>query len=396
MPSNAVPSQAPRLVPVAPHTGRTAIIRATPFWIGAENDTSHALFLPGISSRHVAVTERADGYWLTPQRGVLPEPSVNGVVARAPQRLRDGDVIELLPQVAYRFETLVSRAPPPASTEPQATPPPEIPRKRRRRQWRWRDLQGRVVLAWAGALLALVLVVGAGLALMRALQPPKAESALTPADADAFDQLMRQATEHIERGTTLLELGLPQPALSEFGKAVVVLKTSPLVENRWVRPRIEAMESAIAGIYESKRIAIPTEYRDNRRGASTAVVPLLRNARMTTAEFTQRFSDVQQEFRMRFGVPLVVTGADHAEHLSLYGRGSALDLRTRDLTPAQVDFAIAELRRAGLRVKDFSRDAVLQQQIAAARRAGHPDRAGTGLHLHVDRFPDRRDRWTTQ
>ena len=39
-----------------------------------------------------------------------------------------------------------------------------------------------------------------------------------------------------------------------------------------------------------------------------------------------------------------------------------------------------------MRVKDFSTDAVLQAQIRAAYDAGRGDRAGTALHLHVDRF----------
>jgi hypothetical protein len=55
---------------------------------------------------------------------------------------------------------------------------------------------------------------------------------------------------------------------------------------------------------------------------------------------------------------------------------------------------VAALREEGIRVKDFSDDAILQAQIRSARAAGLADRAGTGLHLHVDRFPNRRDRWT--
>jgi hypothetical protein len=51
-------------------------------------------------------------------------------------------------------------------------------------------------------------------------------------------------------------------------------------------------------------------------------------------------------------------------------------------------------RQRGIRVKDFSQDSILQLQVAAAKRAGLLDRAGTGLHLHIDRFAGRRDRWT--
>jgi hypothetical protein len=54
------------------------------------------------------------------------------------------------------------------------------------------------------------------------------------------------------------------------------------------------------------------------------------------------------------------------------------------------------MREEGIRVKDFSDDAVLRAQIRSAHAAGLSARAGTGLHLHVDRFPNRRDRWTVQ
>ncbi|WP_420130194.1 hypothetical protein [Longimicrobium sp.] len=36
-----------------------------------------------------------------------------------------------------------------------------------------------------------------------------------------------------------------------------------------------------------------------------------------------------------------------------------------------------------------------QAQIESARRRNRPDLMGTGLHLHIDRFANRWDRWTT-
>ena len=47
-------------------------------------------------------------------------------------------------------------------------------------------------------------------------------------------------------------------------------------------------------------------------------------------------------------------------------------------------------------MKDFSQDSVLARQIQAAIRAGLADRAGTGVHLHIDRFANRRDAFTVQ
>ena len=60
----------------------------------------------------------------------------------------------------------------------------------------------------------------------------------------------------------------------------------------------------------------------------------------------------------------------------------------------QTGYLIAGFGAVGIRVKDFSDDVILQRQIRAAVAAGLADRAGTGLHLHIDRFRDRRDRYT--
>ena len=119
-------------------------------------------------------------------------------------------------------------------------------------------------------------------------------------------------------------------------------------------------------------------------------------AALSTTEFADRFDGVRQSFLTRFGAPLVITGADHAEHVSLYGKGGALDIRARGLTTEQVQFVVGQCRTAGIRVKDFSQDSVLARQIQAAIRAGLADRAGTGVHLHIDRFANRRDAFTVQ
>jgi hypothetical protein len=105
--------------------------------------------------------------------------------------------------------------------------------------------------------------------------------------------------------------------------------------------------------------------------------------------------EAQQEFEARYGRRIVVTGRDHGEHMMLYGPGGALDMRVRDLTREQLVFGMNALRRRGVRVKDFSDDRVLQAQIESARRRNRPDLMGTGLHLHIDRFANRWDRWTT-
>lgn len=411
------PAGWPRIAPVAPQSGGPVPITGSPFWIGAATDAGLPLFLPGVAARHLAVIERADGLYLLPQRGVVPSPTLNGEPIDGTRRLHDGDVVGLLPGVAYRIELAPAPVARPAApvAAPMPTPTPALtePRVgfwlRIRRTWRrWRDRARRTGprggtrwLGWALGVTATLLIVGAGVLVWRAVFPSESgvPAALSEADARAYDAVAAQAEDHIERGSTLLEIGLPDPALREFGAAVTTLESTPLRSNPWVRPRIDALEAGIAAIYRERRVAVPTRFARAAapaRPTNGAPVPLAREARLSTTEFSTHLEQVRSAFSARFGRELVVTGRDHAEHVALYGPGGAADLRVRDLPPDQVQFVVAQLRTAGMRVKDFSTDAVLQAQVASARAAGLADRASTGLHLHTDRFVDRVDRWTVR
>ncbi len=377
----------PRLVP---QRGSEATLDTSPFWIGAGRGCGLRLLLPGIAERHVAMLEREDGFWLVPVRAVQPVPRVNGIAAGSELRLQADDEIELLPGVTFRF----------VDGENNRQAVRRVPvRKHRRWVHAWTRLRARIAAligilgpaGWAAAALALLLTAGSAAMLMRAIRSESPASPLFEADAEHFDALTLRAFEHIERGVSLLELGLAEGALQEFARAVNTLATSRLRENSAVQRNVARLEGIVAAVYRSRRIPVPGRY-------AAADSPATSAARMrggiSPDEFAGRFATVQKRFKAQFGRPLVVTGRDHAEHLSLYGAGSALDLRVRDLSREQVSFAVAALRAEGIRVKDFSDDSVLRAQIRGAHAAGLPSRAGTGLHLHADRFPDRRDRWT--
>lgn len=384
----------PRLVPLAPHRGSEASLDASPFWLGTGEACGLRLRLPSMAERHAAVIEREDGFWFVPVRAVRPAPLVNGTPAESELRLQAGDVIEILPGIAFRFTT---------GERPAETPIRRAPRRKRRIHWRRaREHLGRWLgsgsgflgpMGWAAAVLALLLGAASVITLIRAIPRDPATRVFSEEEAELFDALTLRAYEHIERGTSLLELGLADPALQEFARAVNTLQASRLHEHQAVRRSVATLEGTVAAIYRSRRIPIPGRYAAARPSGSPAAT--MRGA-ISPAEFAARFARVQQRFTTQFGRPMVVTGRDHAEHLSLYGPASALDLRVRDLSREQVSFAVAALRAEGIRVKDFSDDAVLRAQIRSAHAAGLSARAGTGLHLHADRFPDRRDRWTVQ
>jgi hypothetical protein len=380
----------PTLVPLPPQHGGPIALQTSPFWLGSHRGAGHQVFLPGVGERHVALVERSDGHWLIPGSG---SATVNGRAIGTGVVLQHGDVIGLAPGAEFRFDSGVVSAPAPAPVAEQ----PAVPVRTKRRRPRGLTTRlPRPFLVAAG--IAALLIVGALAIIVRGLTRGEDASQLSADEIVVFDSLLAVAYEHVERGTTLLEIGARQQALQEFAAGVNALKTSSLRAHPYVLPRIEALEASVAAIYREKQVEIPVEYA--RAGARTptpsAVFGRSLHAALSTAQFLQRFDSVRHAFSARFGTSLTVTGADHAEHLSLYGRGGALDIRTRNLSPEQVQFVIGQCRAAGIRVKDFSRDSVLRRQIQSAIRAGLPDRAGTGVHLHVDRFANRRDAFTVQ
>ena len=108
---------------------------------------------------------------------------------------------------------------------------------------------------------------------------------------------------------------------------------------------------------------------------------------LTTDEFQRRFGELRNSFREKYGREITLTGADHGEHRRLYGRGSAYDIRVRDLTREQVRFIIATGQKLGLRIKDFSTWDKVAYHNTRSFMLGRPqDTYATGVHLHIDRM----------
>jgi hypothetical protein len=325
---------------------------------------------------------REDGYWVSPN-GVPIHLNGTAVTASAP--LKSGDIIELSDGCSFRFDDGI-----PKPAAPSPAPPAPVQARRKTRRFRLRVDRRKVALGLTVA--TIVALVGGGIALATyALRHRPQDLTLSAADAATLDSLLGVAYDHIERGSTLLEIGASPAALNEFASGINVLRTSRLRENPAVVPRIEAMEASVAAIYRERRLAVPSAYR--RIDAAPDAGRSLR-AVLSVLDFAQRFADVDRLFQSKYAKRIIVTGTDHAEHVSLYGRGGAMDLRTRDLSQDEIRFLVAELRTRRVRVKDFSTDSILQRQIRGAIAAGLIDRVSTGLHLHIDRFANRRDGFT--
>lgn len=385
----------PRLVPVAPTQGARTSIALTPFWIGSAPTSALAILLPGVASRHVAIMEREDGFYLAPVAGVHPAPTLNGRSVSGLTRVQNGDVIQVVPGSVWRLETGEPR-PVEATDDAGGEFVPVAARSGKRKKKRKAKRGGgggvwRSIAIWAAVLVVVALLVVAGVSVYRGATDESRVTPLSDNDATLFDSLLLVSYDHMERGSTLLDLGLNDQALQEFARSTNVIETSRLRDNPWVKPRIASLEATIGEVYRTRSVAVPSKYRNAKATVSTASSL---KAQLSAADFATKFDAVETRFASQFHRQVVVTGRDHPEHLSLYGRGGAIDMRVNDLSRDQVQWIVANCRAAGIRVKDFSTDSVLQAQIKSAIKAGLSDRAGTGVHLHVDRFADRHDKYT--
>jgi hypothetical protein len=383
----------PLLVTEAPLAAAEFPLRGASIRIGRAIDAGVRLDHPLVDARHAMLLEREDGWWISAAPGRV---QVNAELLVGDRLLRQGDRIQLAPGAVLRFE---SGAPPVVAPPPRTAAAPSP--KRTRRRWRMPRLS-MPSLSWhgIGGWLAVLVVIGlAGGFGWYAYttwgrRPPDVveQSPLTVPQATQFDSLLTVAYDHIERGQMLLEFGANAAALDEFATGIATITTSALRSVPYVQARVEALRASVADGYRSRNLSVPGTYATAKRTISLATSGL--TAALSADQFAASFASMQTAFSSKFGDKLVVTGADHAEHLSLYGPGGALDLRSATLRPDQLQFVISEARSKGIRVKDFSQDSILRVQIAAAIKAGVADRAGTGLHLHIDRFANRRDRFT--
>ncbi len=368
-------------------------LRGATMRIGRGVDAGVRVEHPLVDARHAMLLEREDGWWLAATAGRV---QLNGQSFGGEHRLAHGDRLTLAPGATLRFDSAIVAVTP---REPPHTAPPV--RRARRRRWRMPrlsmpSLSWHGIAPWLAVTLLLIMMGGFGWYAWRTwgaqpdLRGPQAP--LTREQASQFDSLLTVAYDHIERGQVLVEYGANTSALDEFATGIAAITASSLRNVPYVQQRVEALRASVADIYRTRNLSVPGTYAAAKRTVSLATSGL--RAALSVPQFATAFAALQAAFVARYNAKLVVTGSDHPEHRSLYGPGGALDLRSSTLKPDQVQFVVNEARARGIRVKDFSQDAILRAQIAAAIKAGLADRAGTGLHLHIDRFANRRDRYT--
>lgn len=151
------------------------------------------------------------------------------------------------------------------------------------------------------------------------------------------------------------------------------------------RYQLDAVNGELAGDWKTQEFDGRPEQLRAEVEESDPVEGL--NGPLTVPVFQARFSELRSRFREKYGRDIVLTGADHGEHTRLYGKGSAFDIRARDLNREQVQFIIKQGSSLGLRIKDFSTWQKVSAHNARSQELGRPlDTYATGLHLHIDRM----------
>ncbi|HKP84546.1 MAG TPA: hypothetical protein VJZ26_00535 [Blastocatellia bacterium] len=228
---------------------------------------------------------------------------------------------------------------------------------------------------------------------------PSAASAQSNAARPDVDAILRAARQHFARGEDCLKSGNTECARREFDAAIDFIFDQGLDARsderlrlglRELIEKINGYETAPSSL-NAKGFWKTQEYEGRPEAEKSDVARADQvNARfgpLTPAEFQRKFGELRDAFQEKYNREITLTGADHGEHTRLYGRGSAYDIRVRDLTREQVKFIIATGSSLGLRIKDFSTWDRVAAHNARSQMLGRPlDTYATGVHLHIDRM----------
>jgi hypothetical protein len=224
-------------------------------------------------------------------------------------------------------------------------------------------------------------------------QPERAPSAFNPGE------ILATARQHLHKGEACLKDGNTECARREFDQAIDSIFDAgvDVRSDERLRAGLREMVETI-NRYETSSIAgnagggWKTQEFEGRPAQEQADIAEANEfsfptGPLTSADFQRRFNELRNNFRGKYGRDMTLTGADHGEHTRLYGRGSAYDIRVRDLNREQVNYIIATGNKLGLRIKDFSTWDKVAAHNARSLSLGRPlDTYATGIHLHIDRM----------
>ena len=224
------------------------------------------------------------------------------------------------------------------------------------------------------------------------------------ADKMSADKILAVAAEYLRQGEACFNTGDYECARREFDRAVdyvlelgLDLRSDEQLHKGWRamiekinRYQLDALSETRAGNWKTQEFnGRPVEEKTEIAAGEDNIF----DGPLTPEAFQRQFAELRKVFREKYDRDIVLTGADHGEHRRLYGRGSAFDIRARDLNREQVNFIIATGTKLGLRIKDFSTWQKVAAHNSRTFSLGRPlDTLATGLHLHIDRMAPTKNR----
>lgn len=214
--------------------------------------------------------------------------------------------------------------------------------------------------------------------------------------SQAGEAVLARAYAFMQKGEAAFAAGDMDMARREFDRAIDTILESGLdiranesLQRGW-REIIEKINGYQLDAFREARAwktqefeGRPIEDEDETEGTGGIVG----QGPLTIETFRVKLADLQSRFEKKFKREFFITGADHGEHNRLYGRGGAIDVRSRDLTYEQVQFIISTGRSLGLRVRDFTTWEKVESHNRRVYALGRPlDTLASGLHLHIDRM----------
>lgn len=247
-----------------------------------------------------------------------------------------------------------------------------------------------------------------GIAFIHGEAPARTRQDSAP-QAINVDAVLADSRRHLAKGEECFARGELECARREFDEAIdsilslgVDIRGDARLHLGWReliekinRHQLAALNGELAGDWKTQEFdGRPDPVR--AEAADAAPVEGL-NGPLTPQVFQARFAELRKRFRDKYSRDIVLTGADHGEHRRLYGKGSAFDIRARDLNREQVQFIIKQGNSLGLRIKDFSTWEKVTAHNARSFQLGRPlDTYATGLHLHIDRMAPYQKKMTSK
>lgn len=217
----------------------------------------------------------------------------------------------------------------------------------------------------------------------------------TTPNTNEVEAVLARAQSFLRKGEAAFTSGDMDAARREFDRAIDAIlesgldvRASQALQLGW-REIIEKINVyQVNAIRESRAWKIQDfEGRPEEDDPANATGGIVAEGPLSIETFQQKFAELHRRFREKFNRQFVITGADHGEHNRLYGRGGAVDIRSRDLTYEHIQFIISTGQTLGLRVRDFTTYERVQAHNRRVYALGRPlDTLASGLHLHVDRM----------